>query len=102
MIKTTITTLVDSALNTTVDTIQTSKKIFVDTFVKHEGLAKSLNEFVDAQTDYTKQAIDASFTASNNVYNAITDKTFYIDTIKSAQEAVQSLFHTQKKGNNNE
>lgn len=81
----------------TVDAIQTSKKIFVDTFVKHEGLAKSFNEFVDAQTDYTKQAIDASVSAGTKVYDIISDKSFYTDTAKSMQEAAKAMFHTQKK-----
>ncbi len=85
-------------MNNTVDAIQTSKKMFVDTFVKHEGLAKSLNEFVDAQTNYTKQAIDASIKTGNEVYNTVSEKVFYTDAMKSAYESVQSLFHTQKKG----
>ena len=85
-------------IHTTVDTIQTSKKIFVDTFVKHEGLAKSFNEFVDAQTDYTKQAVDVSIKTGTNVYNTVTDKEFYTDTVKAIQESVQSLLHTHKKG----
>lgn len=84
-------------INNTVDAIQTSKKIFVDTFVKHEGLAKSFNEFVDAQTDYTKQAVDASIKAGNEVYKTVTDRTFYTDTAKSMQEAAKTMFHTQKK-----
>ena len=89
--------MIKTYINTAIDTIQTSKKMFVDTFVKHEALAKSLNEFVDTQTDYTKQAFDASVKAGTNVYNTITDKSFYADTIKTVQEAVKSL-HTQKKG----
>ena len=83
-----------------VDFIQTSKKIFVDTVIKHEGLAKSLNEFVDAQTDYTKQAIDVSVKTGTNVYNTVTDKSFYTDSLKKVQESVQSFINTQtqKKG----
>ena len=84
-------------VNNTVDAIQTSKKIFVDTFVKHEGLAKSLNEFIDAQTNYTKQAIDASIKAGNELYNTVSDRAFYTDTAKAVQESTQALFHTQKK-----
>ena len=84
-------------VNNTVDAIQTSKKIFVDTFVKHEGLAKSLNEFVDAQTNYTKQAIDASIKTGTEVYNTVFDKAFYIDAAKSMQESAKAMFHTQKK-----
>jgi hypothetical protein len=89
--------MLSTLVNNTVDAIQTSKKIFVDTFVKHEGLVKSLNEFVDAQTDYTKQAIDASMQVGNELYNIVTDKSFYADTTKSIQESAQTLFHTQKK-----
>ena len=85
-----------TVVNNTVDAIQTSKKIFVDTFVKHEGLAKSLNEFVDAQTNYTKQAIDASIKTSTEVYNTVSDKTFYTDAAKSMQESAKALY-TQKK-----
>ena len=88
--------MIETTLHTMVDFIQTSKKIFVDTVIKHEGLAKSLNEFVDAQTVYTKEAIDVSIKTGTNVYNTVTDKSFYTDTMKTVQESVQSLFHTQK------
>lgn len=92
--------MIKTLIHSAVDTIQSSKKMFVDTFVKHEGLAKSLNEFVDAQTDYTKQAFDVSIKTGTNVYNTVTDKSFYIDTMKSVQESAQSFINTQtqKKG----
>jgi len=92
--------MIETTLHTMVDFIQTSKKIFVDTVIKHEGLAKSLNEFVDAQTDYTKQAIDVSVKTGTNVYNTVTDKSFYTDSLKKVQESVQSFINTQtqKKG----
>ena len=88
--------MIKTLIHSTVDTIQTSKKMFVDTFVKHDGLAKSFNDFVDAQTDYTKQAIDVSVKTGSEVYNTLTDKSFYADNLKKVQESVQSLFHTQK------
>jgi hypothetical protein len=84
-------------VNNTVDAIQTSKKIFVDTFVKHEGLAKTMNEFVDAQTEYTKKAIDVGFTTASNMHKTVTDKSFYTETAKSMQEAAKAIFNTQKK-----
>lgn len=47
-------------LDTTIDAVQTAKKQFVNTaFAKHETVAKALNEFVDAQTAYTKSAVKA-------------------------------------------
>lgn len=97
MIKTTIKTIAESFATTTVDSIQTAKKIAVDTFVKHEDLAKSLNDFVDAQTTYTKQAIDAGIKTGSEVFDAITDKSFYTATIKAAQEAASKF--TSKKSN---
>ena len=89
--------MIKTLVHSTVDTIQSSKKMFVDAFVKHEGLAKSLNEFVDAQTDYTKQAFDVSLKTSTEVYKTVTEKSFYTDALKAAQESVQSVY-TQKKG----
>lgn len=40
-----------------VDSIQNSKKQFVSTFVTNETMAEAINEMVDAQTEYTKQAL---------------------------------------------
>jgi hypothetical protein len=39
-----------------IDTVQTGKKTFVKTFVQNETAAKAMNEFIDAQADYTKKA----------------------------------------------
>jgi hypothetical protein len=90
--------MLTALVNNTVDAVQTSKKIFVDTFVKHEGLAKNMNDFVDAQTEYTKKAIDVGFTTSTNMYKTITDKSFYSDSAKIFQETVKSTFDIMKKG----
>lgn len=42
---------------TFIDTVQNGKKQFVNTFVQHDGVKKALNEFVDAQSAYTKAAV---------------------------------------------
>jgi hypothetical protein len=89
--------MLSTLVNNTVDAIQTSKKIFVDTFVKHEGLAKTMHEFVDAQTEYTKKAIDVGFTTGSNMHKIVTDKSFYAETAKSMQESAKTMFNTQKK-----
>ena len=46
--------------DTVIDTIQNGKKEFVKMTVKNDKIAQALNEFVDAQTEYTKNAVDAS------------------------------------------
>jgi uncharacterized protein (UPF0332 family) len=43
--------------NTTIDTVQNGKKQFVKAFVNDAKIADALNEFIDAQTAYTKQAV---------------------------------------------
>lgn len=45
----------------TIDTVQGVKKQFVKTFVQNETAATAINEFIDAQADYTKKAAKVSF-----------------------------------------
>jgi len=40
-----------------IDTVQTGKKSFVNTFVQHEPTKKAMIEFIDAQASYTKEAV---------------------------------------------
>ena len=47
-------------LDTAIDTVQGAKKEAIKTFVKNEDIAKTLTEFVDAQTAYTKEAIKST------------------------------------------
>jgi ATP phosphoribosyltransferase len=39
-----------------IDTVQTGKKTFVNTFVTNETVKDSMIKFIDAQADYTKKA----------------------------------------------
>ena len=43
-------------LDATIDAVQNGKKTFVNTFVQNEAIAQALNNFVDAQSEYTKKA----------------------------------------------
>ena len=45
-------------LNQTVDAVQTAKKKFVDSTVFDAALAGHMNKFVEAQTEYTKAALN--------------------------------------------
>jgi hypothetical protein len=66
------------ALDSTIDTIQTSKKAFVNTFVTNKTIASAMNDFVDAQTEYTKKAVKTG---------TETATTFMSEFTKMAQEA---------------
>ena len=48
------------AFNTFIDTIQNSKKFFVNSFITDEKVRKPLNAFVDAQTAFTKQIVKSN------------------------------------------
>jgi len=39
-----------------IDTVQTGKKTFVNTFVQNEIAKDAMTKFIDAQADYTKKA----------------------------------------------
>ncbi len=59
---------------TAVDAIQNSKKYFVNTFVTNEEIKDALIEFVDAQADYTKSAIDAGISVLTKLQSTLTTR----------------------------
>jgi hypothetical protein len=56
-------------VNEFIDTVQTAKKTAVKVMVPNEVVAKSLNGFVDAQTEYTKEAYKATTSAFGTIAN---------------------------------
>lgn len=78
--------MINSIAHTMISMVQNSKKHFVDTFVKHEGLKYALNQFVDAQTEYTKKAVDTGL-----------DTVFRVAEIATSYDFVDSLTKTDKK-----
>lgn len=63
-----------------IDQIQTSKKAMIKFLVVNETLARSMNDFVDHQTEYTK-----NFVSSAN--KLVSDMT--TEVMKSSQEAMK-------------
>jgi len=51
-----------STINTFVDSVQSAKTQFVDTFVQNEGLKKPLQTYIDAQASFAKKMAQESFT----------------------------------------
>lgn len=60
------------AYDTVIDTIQNGKKELVKMTVKNDKIAQALNEFVDAQTEYTKNAVDASISTAKAISSELT------------------------------
>lgn len=78
-----------------IDAVQNSKKTFVETFVKNEAINKSLNQFIDAQTEYTKSAMDTSMAAATSLGMVLTSKDFYDELTQSFKSFVPS-YSTKK------
>jgi hypothetical protein len=60
------------ALDSTIDTIQSGKKMWVNTFVTNKAIAAAMNDFVDAQTEYTKKAVKTGTETATTFSNEIT------------------------------
>ncbi len=67
-------------LDPVIDTVQTGKKTFVNTFVQNETVKDSLVKFIDAQADYTKKAAKVGMD---------TFTTLAQETVKASQEAMK-------------
>ena len=84
----------------TIDLIQTGKKNLVNTvFAKNETLAKALNEFVDAQTAYTKDAYKAGtevFTKVNSEVVKMTQEAAKYDWAKAFDNVTKAITPSKK------
>jgi ATP phosphoribosyltransferase len=63
-----------------IDTVQTGKKTFVNTFVTNETIKDSMVKFIDAQAEYTKKAAKVGM----DTFTTVTS-----EAVKAAQEAVK-------------
>ena len=70
-------------LDATIDAVQNGKKQFVTTFVPHKAVAGALNEFIDSQTEYTKQAVKSG----TDTFTKISQ-----EVVKAAQETAKFDF----------
>lgn len=63
-----------------IDTVQTGKKTFVNTFVTNETIKQSMVKFIDAQAEYTKKAAKVGMDTFTSVAS---------ESLKAAQEATK-------------
>jgi|688.fasta_scaffold293210_2 hypothetical protein len=76
-------------VDTLIDTVQTAKKNAVNQYVKHEAIARSMHEFVDAQTAYTKSAVKAGSDAATKIAEELVRANE--ECIKSTKKAVEDF-----------
>jgi ATP phosphoribosyltransferase len=63
-----------------IDTVQTGKKTFVNTFVTNETVKDSMIKFIDAQADYTKKAARVGM----DTFTTLTS-----EAVKASQDAMK-------------
>jgi len=72
-----------------IDTVQTGKKTFVNTFVTNESAKDAMIKFIDAQADYTKRAskigLDTATTLTSEAVKQVEAVVKY-DYVKAGQE----------------
>ena len=59
-----------------IDAIQSAKITWLQTFIKEDSVRKPLQEFVEAQTKYTKQIAKSYFDITGSATKAVVDKVF--------------------------
>ena len=87
-------------VDSTVDTVQGAKKQFVKTFVQNETAATAMNEFIDAQAEYTKKAakvgIDTFTTLATETTKAM-QNAMKFDYAKFGEGVMKAYQATTKK-----
>lgn len=63
-----------------IDTVQTGKKTMVNTLVTNQTIKDAMNQFIDAQADYTKKAFKSGLDAMTVVTS---------EAVKATQEAMK-------------
>ena len=69
----------NTATHAFIDGVSDFKKKFVEQTVQHDGIKTALNNFVDAQTKYTKTAADAGMQSMIALGLIFSSKDFYTE-----------------------
>jgi hypothetical protein len=84
----------------TIDAVQNGKKEFVKTFVKNETAATAMNEFIDAQAEYTKKAakvgMDTFTTLASETTKAV-QNSMKFDYVKFGEGVMKAYTATTAK-----
>ena len=83
-----------------IDTVQTGKKTFVNTFVTHEATKDAMIKFIDAQADYTKRAAKVgmdTFTSLSSEAIKQVETMAKFDYVKAGQDFLKAFQPTTSK-----
>ena len=68
--------------HTFIESVQSAKKMAVKNIVKHDQAQKICNDFIDAQTKYTKAATDTAFDTITRFYSLMSSTNLVEETNK--------------------
>jgi len=83
-----------------IDTVQTGKKTFVNTFVTNETAKESMIKFIDAQADYTKRAAKVGTDTATTLTSELVkqaEAAAKFDYVKAGQEFFKAFQPTTSK-----
>ena len=83
-----------------IDTVQTGKKTFVNTFVTNESVKDAMIKFIDAQADYTKRAAKVgmdTFTSLSSEAIKQVEAVSKFDYVKAGQDFIKAFQPTTAK-----
>ena len=83
-----------------IDTVQTGKKTFVNTFVTNESVKDAMIKFIDAQADYTKRAAKVgmdTFTSLSSEAIKQAEAMAKFDYVKAGQDFIKAFQPTTAK-----
>ena len=87
-------------IDATIDAVQNGKKQFVKTFVQNEAAAAAMNQFIEAQAEYTKKAakvgVDTFTTLSSEAVKSIQNAAKF-DYTKFGEGIMKAYSATAKK-----
>lgn len=87
-------------IDATIDAVQNGKKQFVKTFVQNEAAAAAMNQFIDAQAEYTKKAakvgVDTFTTLSTEAVKTVQNAAKF-DYTKFGEGIMKAYSATAKK-----
>lgn len=75
--------MIKSFAHDAVDAVQKTKLQFISTFVRHEGLQETLTKYVEAQSQYTKSALNTNIDALTDISLALVKKDFAKEIISA-------------------
>lgn len=83
-----------------IDTVQTGKKTFVNTFVTNETAKEAMIKFIDAQAEYTKKAAKVgmdAFTSLSSEAIKQAEAVAKFDYVKAGQDFLKAFQPTTAK-----